>query len=92
MRHANDVLTDRGIAVELDLTTTFIGGRSNLLGYFSWGSNDQRNSGANDSYSTNAYLTLFFAPGALSDTAVSTSARTFYFFCQPGAANRCWWI
>lgn len=77
MRHASDVLASRGIPVELDLTTTFIGGRSNLLGYFSWGSNDQRSGGSNDSYSTNAYLSLFFAPGALCDTAVSTSARTF---------------
>jgi uncharacterized protein (TIGR03790 family) len=34
MRHAYDVLTNRGIPVELDLTTKFIGGRSNLLGYF----------------------------------------------------------
>ena len=77
MRHAGDVLTSRGIPVELDLTTKFIGGRSNLLGYFSWGSNDQRSWGSADFYSTNAYLSLFFAPGALSDTAVSTSARTF---------------
>ena len=77
MRHANDVLTNRGIPVELDLTTTFIGGRSNLLGYFSWGSNDERSWGSNDFYTTNAYLSLYFAPGALSDTAVSTSARTF---------------
>ena len=77
MRHANDVLTDRGIPVELDLTTKFIGGRSNLLGYFSWGSNDERSWGSNDFYSPEAYLSLYFAPGALSDTAVSTSARTF---------------
>lgn len=77
MRHANDVLTNRGIPVELDLTPKFIGGRSNLLGYFSWGSNDERSWGGNDFYSTNAYLSLYFAPGALSDTAVSTSARTF---------------
>ena len=77
MRHANDVLTNRGIPVELDLTTTFIGGHSNLLGYFSWGSNDERSWGSNDFYTTNAYLSLYFAPGALSDTAVSTSARTF---------------
>jgi uncharacterized protein (TIGR03790 family) len=77
MRHANDVLTNRGIPVELDLTTTFIGSRSNLLGYFSWGSNDERSWGGNDFYSTNAYLSLYFAPGAVSDTAVSTSARTF---------------
>jgi uncharacterized protein (TIGR03790 family) len=77
MRHAYDVLTNRGIPVELDLTTKFIGGRSNLLGYFSWGSNDERSWESKDFYSTNAYLTLYFAPGALSDTAVSTSARTF---------------
>jgi uncharacterized protein (TIGR03790 family) len=70
MRHANDLLTDRGVAVELDLTPAFIGNRSNLLGYFSWGSNDAR-------YSSPAYQTLFFAPGSLGDTAVSTSARTF---------------
>jgi uncharacterized protein (TIGR03790 family) len=77
MRHASDVLTSRGISVELDLTKTFIGGRSNLLGYFSWGSNDERSWESNDFYSPQAYLSLFFAPGALCDTAVSTSARTF---------------
>jgi uncharacterized protein (TIGR03790 family) len=77
MRHADDVLMSRGMPVELDLTTKFIGGRSNLLGYFSWGSNDERSWQSTDFYSTNAYLSLYFAPGALSDTAVSTSARTF---------------
>jgi uncharacterized protein (TIGR03790 family) len=77
MRHAADVLTVRGIPVELDLTTKFIGGRSNLLGYFSWGSNDERSWGGNEFYSAKAYLSLYFAPGAVSDTAVSTSARTF---------------
>ena len=70
MRHAHDVLTSRRIPVELDLTETFIGQRSGLLGYFSWGSNDAR-------YSPEAYQSLRFAPGSLSDTAVSTSARTF---------------
>jgi len=70
MRHAHDVLTKRGIPVELDLTETFIGRRSGLLGYFSWGSNDAK-------YSRDAYESLSFAPGSLSDTAVSTSARTF---------------
>ncbi len=77
LRHANDVLVSRDIPVELDLTTKFIGSRSNLLGYFSWGSNDERSWESNDFYSTNAYLSLYFAPGAVSDTAVSTSARTF---------------
>jgi len=75
--HASDVLTQRGVPVELEGTTNFVGGRSNLLGYFSWGSNDERSWGGNEFYSTNAYLSLYFAPGALSDTAVSTSARTF---------------
>jgi uncharacterized protein (TIGR03790 family) len=70
MQHAHDLLVKRGIANELDLTPTFIGGRSNLLGYFSWGSNDAK-------YSSDAYQTLFFAPGSISDTAVSTCARTF---------------
>jgi uncharacterized protein (TIGR03790 family) len=77
MRHAADILQSRGIPVELDLTPTFVGNRSNLLGYFSWGSNDERSWQGNEFYSPAAYLSLFFAPGALSDTAVSTSARTF---------------
>ena len=70
MRGAHDILAKRGIPDELDLSETFVGGRSNLLGYFSWGSNDAR-------FPSDAYQTLFFAPGSLSDTAVSTSARTF---------------
>jgi uncharacterized protein (TIGR03790 family) len=70
MRHAHDLLVKRGVIDELDLSETFVGERSNLLGYFSWGSNDSK-------YSDNAYQTLLFAPGSLSDTAVSTSARTF---------------
>jgi uncharacterized protein (TIGR03790 family) len=70
MRHVADVLARHGIASELDLAETFVGHRTNLLGYFSWGSNDAR-------YAPDAYQTLFFAPGSLSDTAVSTSARTF---------------
>ena len=70
MCRAHELLVKRGIPDELDLSETFVGGRSNLMGYFSWGSNDAR-------FSNEAYQTLFFAPGSLSDTAVSTSARTF---------------
>jgi uncharacterized protein (TIGR03790 family) len=70
MRHAHGLLAQRGIADELDLSEVFVGERTNLLGYFSWGSNDAK-------YSAAAYQTLFFAPGSLGDTAVSTSARTF---------------
>ena len=70
MERAHDLLDSRGIPNEIDLTSTFIGNRKNLLGYFSWGSND----GAFDAA---AYQSLSFAPGSISDTAVSTSARTF---------------
>jgi uncharacterized protein (TIGR03790 family) len=70
MEKAHDVLKGRGIADELDLTEKFIGDRSGLAGYFSWGSNDAK-------FSKQAYATLRFAPGSICDTAVSTSARTF---------------
>ncbi len=70
MRHAHDLLVARGVADELDLGEKFIGDRKSLLGYFSWGSNDAR-------FSAKAYQSLRFAPGSLSDTAVSTSGRTF---------------
>ncbi len=70
MVHAHDILQSRGVPDELDLTETFIGQRTNLMGYCSWGSNDAR-------YRPEAYQSLFFAPGSICDTAVSTSARTF---------------
>jgi len=70
MEDAHDILVKRGIPDELDLAETFIGNRTNLLGYFSWGSNDAK-------YSPASYQSLSFAPGSLCDTAVSTSARTF---------------
>ncbi len=70
MQCAHELMVQRGIPDELDLSETFVGGRTNLLGYFSWGSNDAR-------YSAVAYQSLYFAPGSLGDTAVSTSGRTF---------------
>jgi len=70
MLHAHDILVERGIPDELDLSDTFIGQRNGLRGYFSWGSNDGK-------YSSAAYQSLMFSAGSISDTAVSTSARTF---------------
>ena len=70
MRKAHDLLEARGIPDELDLTERFIGGQSDLAGYFSWGSNDAK-------FSAAAYQSLSFAPGSICDTAVSTSGRTF---------------
>ena len=56
--------------VELTQTDVFAGNRTGLLGYVSWGSNDRH-------YDAAAYHSLRFAPGAICETAVSTSARTF---------------
>jgi len=70
MAHAAEVLRKRGIPVELDSDVRFVGQKADLMGYFSWGSNDSH-------FSNDAYQSLSFAPGSLSDTAVSTSARTF---------------
>jgi len=70
MVKAGDLLIARKVPTELDRDEAFVGDRSNLLGYFSWGSNDAK-------YNKKAYESLTFAPGAIGDTAVSTSARTF---------------
>ncbi len=71
MQHAGNNLMARGIPVEVDLNQTFVGNRNHLLGYFTWASND-------DHFSQTAYNSLEFAAGAIGDTAVSTSARSFF--------------
>ena len=71
MEHAYDDLMKLGIPVELNTKREFIGDRGDLGGYFSWGSND-------DHFSWTAYRSLTFLPGALGDTAVSSSARSFF--------------
>jgi uncharacterized protein (TIGR03790 family) len=70
MQRAADILCARNVPVELTQTDVFAGKRSGLLGYVSWGSNDRH-------YDAQAYHSLRFAPGAICETAVSTSARTF---------------
>jgi len=69
MQHAADDLQARGVKVSLDKDETFVGDRTHLLGYFSWGSNDNH-------FSHDAYESLRFLPGSIGDTAVSTSAIT----------------
>jgi uncharacterized protein (TIGR03790 family) len=56
---------------EFNNATTFIGNRSNISSYYSWGSND--GSGSSNSSTWN----LSFNYGSYGDTAVSTSARSF---------------
>jgi uncharacterized protein (TIGR03790 family) len=70
MQLAADLLKARGVPVELADAGQFIGDRSGLMGYVSWGSNDP-------GYSAAAYHSIAFSPGALAETAVSSSARTF---------------
>jgi uncharacterized protein (TIGR03790 family) len=70
MMKAARLLKALNVPVELDMDEAFASDRSDLLGYFSWGSNDPK-------YSDEAYRSLRFLPGSIGDTAVSTSARTF---------------
>jgi uncharacterized protein (TIGR03790 family) len=70
MQRAADLLQSRNVPFELTQTDIFAGNRTGLLGYISWGSNDKH-------YDAGAYHSLRFAPGAIGETAVSTSARTF---------------
>jgi hypothetical protein len=70
MALANDTLKARKIPDSLNANSTFVGGMTNLMGYVSWGSND-------DHYVPANYLSLRFENGGICETAVSTSARTF---------------
>ena len=70
MKLAAEILSARHVPIELEMTERFVGSGSALAGYVSWGSNDQK-------FDNSAYRSLRFAPGALCETAVSTSARTF---------------
>lgn len=63
-------LMRNGIPCELEQTDAFIGNKEGLMGYASWGSNDGK-------FSLESYKSIRFAPGALAETAVSTSGRTF---------------
>lgn len=67
---ASRSLAKRSIAVLLEGSEWFAGRQADLMGYVSFGSNDPR-------YRPESYRSLRFAPGALAETAVSTSARTF---------------
>ena len=70
MRHAHELLLAKGLDSILSIGDGFAGGYKNLMGYFSWGSNDMK-------YDKRAYNSLHFAPGGIAETAVSTSGRTF---------------
>lgn len=70
LSQAADKLTEAGLDVEYDVSPEFVQGSGPLMGYASWGSNDNR-------FSLNTYRKLRFKAGAISETFVSTSGRTF---------------
>jgi hypothetical protein len=70
MLRAHDLLEASGMPNQLYANGTFVGGVTNLLAYFSWGSNDSN-------FDSSAYASLTFAPGSIGETAVSTSGRSF---------------
>lgn len=60
----------RGLDAPLDTSSRFVAFPDPVMGYASWGSNDVR-------FDSSAYHAVRFLPGALAETFVSTSARTF---------------
>jgi len=67
---AQALLKSRGFETTLDETGPFVAPPDPLMGYASWGSND-------GSFNLDTYRKLRFKPGALAETFVSTSGRTF---------------
>jgi uncharacterized protein (TIGR03790 family) len=70
LRLAAQQLSKAGFDVTLENSEEFGAPLKPLAGYCSWGSNDKR-------FSAQAYKRLRFLPGALAETYVSTSARSF---------------
>lgn len=69
MERAHRDIIGKGYVCFFDNKHEFIGDLKNLMGYFSWGSND-------DAYSLEKFKSNEFRPGAIAETAVSTSARS----------------
>jgi uncharacterized protein (TIGR03790 family) len=79
MVNANSALNAEDIPTFLNMEPVFVGNKTDLLGYFSWGSNDDHwipDDGGG--VGSQAYNSLGFLPGAIGDTAVSSSARSFF--------------
>lgn len=70
MARAAEQLERNKFEARLDASPLFVGGSTGLMGYYSWGSNDQK-------FKWESFHSLRFRPGAIAETCVSTSARTF---------------
>jgi uncharacterized protein (TIGR03790 family) len=79
LQHANDELVAENIPTYLNTQPLMVGDMTNLLGYFSWGSNDSYFDGESSNPTKSPhYNSLGFLPGAIGDTAVSTGGRSFF--------------
>ncbi len=70
LSQAHDILRGRGFESTLERSNEFVGSAAPLMGYASWGSND-------GAFNIDRYKSLRFKPGAICETFVSTSGRTF---------------
>ena len=70
---AKNSLQSKGKPVFLNSDSVYVTSRQNVIGYVSWGSNDHYAS----SYTQNAIPHNSWSPGAIVETYVSTSARSF---------------
>jgi uncharacterized protein (TIGR03790 family) len=70
LEFAANRLRSKGFDAVLDELEEFVGSEDPLAGYATWGSNDSK-------FSPSTYKSLRFLPGAVAETFVSTSGRTF---------------
>lgn len=70
MYRANELLKAKEFEASIDTGPNFVAPAEPLMGYTSWGSNDGK-------FDLDTYRRLKFRPGAIAETFVSTSARTF---------------
>jgi uncharacterized protein (TIGR03790 family) len=70
LKHAHEIMEAKDLQSRLETTGSFIAPEEPLAGYASWGSNDA-------GFNLDVYRRLRFRPGAIAETYVSTSGRTF---------------
>jgi uncharacterized protein (TIGR03790 family) len=73
MSSAQTILAAKGKPVELNSDSVYVTSRETVAGYVSWGSNDHHA----DEFTTHALPLNSWAPGAIVETYVSTSGRSF---------------
>lgn len=70
LNRSNELLAAKGFSTRIERTAKFVAPDERLAGYASWGSND-------GAFNNDTYKQLRFKSGALVETFVSTSGRTF---------------